>query len=161
MTKGSHEWQERRESRKLLRVKAEVGKRKAEGCAMRMEGLRERTKQFAMRVVRLYTSLPESTLAQTLGKQVLRSGTSVAANFREASRARSSAEFISKLGIVEQELDETALWLELLEESGVFPKEKLVSLRGEADELIRIVVVSLRRSKSKKSAAVTAAKRTE
>lgn len=128
---------------------------------MRMEGLRERTKQFAMRVVRLYTSLPESTLAQTLGKQVLRSGTSVAANFREASRARSSAEFISKLGIVEQELDETALWLELLEESGVFPKEKLVSLRGEADELIRIVVVSLRRSKSKKSAAVTAAKRTE
>ncbi|MGI8982384.1 MAG: four helix bundle protein [Pirellulaceae bacterium] len=123
---------------------------------MRMEGLRERTKQFALRVVRLYTSLPVTTLAQTLGKQVLRSGTSVAANFREASRARSSAEFISKLGIVEQELDETALWLELLEESGVFPKEKLAALRSEADELIRIVVASIRRSKSSKSKATKA-----
>lgn len=119
---------------------------------MRMEGLRERTKQFALRVVRLYTSLPMTTLGQTLGKQVLRSGTSVAANFREASRARSSAEFISKLGIVEQELDETALWLELLEDSGVFPKEKLASLRGEADALIRIVVTSIRRSKTKRRA---------
>ncbi len=119
---------------------------------MRMAGLRDRTKQFALRVVRLYTSLPMTTLAQTLGKQVLRSGTSVAANFREASRARSSAEFVSKLGIVEQELDETALWLELLEESGVFPKEKLAALRSEADELIRIVVASLRRSKTKKKA---------
>src|SRR5262245_55177829 len=119
---------------------------------MRMEGLRERTKQFALRVVRLYTSLPVTTLAQTLGKQVLRSGTSVAANFREASRARSSAEFVSKLGIVEQELDETALWLELLEESGVFPRDKLAPLRNEADELIRIVVTSIRRSKTKRKA---------
>ena len=86
---------------------------------MRMEGLRDRTKQFALRVIRLYSSLPKETIAQTIGKQVLRSGTSVAANFREASRARSDAEFISKLGIVEQELDETSLWLELLVESRI------------------------------------------
>lgn len=86
---------------------------------MRMEGLRERTKQFALRVIRLYGSLPKTTTAQVMGKQLLRSGTSVAANFREASRARSDAEFIAKLGIVEQELDETALWLELLIESEI------------------------------------------
>jgi len=72
---------------------------------MRMEGLRDRTKQFAVRVVRLFTALPTTALAQTIGKQLLRSGTSIAANFREASRARSDAEFVSKLGIVEQELD--------------------------------------------------------
>ena len=76
---------------------------------MRMAGLRERTKQFAIRVIRLYSTLPKNTLTQVLGKQVLRSGTSVAANFREASRARSDAEFVAKLGIVEQELDETSL----------------------------------------------------
>ena len=76
---------------------------------MRMQGLRDRTKQFALRVIRLYTSLPKSTVAQVLGKQALHSGTSVAANFREASRARSDAEFVAKLGIIEQELDETSL----------------------------------------------------
>ena len=72
-----------------------------------MQDLRIRTKQYALRIVRMYTALPKSTEAQVLGQQVLRSGTSVAANYREASRARSDAEFISKLGIVEQELDET------------------------------------------------------
>lgn len=92
---------------------------------MRMEGLRDRTKQFALRVVRLYSALPKETAAQVMGKQVLRSGTSVAANSREASRARSDAEFIAKLGIVEQELDETILWFELLTESDVVRKEKL------------------------------------
>ena len=81
---------------------------------MRMPDLRDRTKDFALRVVRMYTKLPKTTEAQVLGKQVLRSGTSVAANFREASRARSNAEFVSKLGIVEQELDETVLWFEYL-----------------------------------------------
>ena len=84
-----------------------------------MQDLRKRTKDFALRIVKMYCALPNSTEAQVLGKQVLRSGTSVAANYREASRARSDAEFISKLGIVEQELDETILWLELLVESGI------------------------------------------
>src|SRR5262245_37022696 len=99
---------------------------------MRMEGLRDRTKQFAVRVVRLFTALPTTALAQTIGKQLLRSGTSIAANFREASRARSDAEFVSKLGIVEQELDETLLWLEILVESNVVTTTKLAALQKEA-----------------------------
>ena len=72
---------------------------------MRMEGLRDRTKEFSLRIIRLYTALPKTTEAQVIGKQMLRSGASVASNFREASRARSTAEFVAKLGIVEQELD--------------------------------------------------------
>jgi len=90
---------------------------------MRMEGLRDRTKDFSLRIIRLYTALPKTGEAQVLGKQMLRSGTSVAANFREASRARSTAEFIAKLGIVEQELDETMLWLELLVEAQIMKRE--------------------------------------
>ena len=116
---------------------------------MRMAPLRDRTKQFALRIVRLFTALPKSTLAQTIGKQVLRSGTSVAANFREASRARSNAEFISKLGIVEQELDETVLWLEILVESDVVAATKLAALQKEADELLRIVVTSIQRTRQR------------
>ncbi|MSR59409.1 MAG: four helix bundle protein [Planctomycetaceae bacterium] len=102
---------------------------------MRMEPLRDRTKHFALRIIRLFGSLPNKPLAQVLGKQILRSGTSVAANFREASRARSNAEFIAKLGIVEQELDETALWLELLVESGMLSSARLSPLQQESDEL--------------------------
>jgi four helix bundle protein len=90
---------------------------------MRDSDLRPRTKEFALRIVKMYSKLPKETVAQVLGKQVLRSGTSVAANFREASRARSDAEFLSKLGVVEQELDETLLWLELLTDSGTVTEE--------------------------------------
>jgi len=114
---------------------------------MRMEGLRDRTKQFALRVIRLYSSLPRDTASQVIGKQMLRSGTSVAANFREASRARSDAEFISKLGIVEQELDETALWSELLVESNMVAQTKLGSLMQEVDELLRIIVTAVKSTK--------------
>ncbi|MCH8829277.1 MAG: four helix bundle protein [Planctomycetes bacterium] len=112
-----------------------------------MEGLRDRTKQFALRVVRLYVALPKTTEAQVLGKQVLRSGTSVAANFREASRARSDAEFIAKLGIVEQELDESTLWFELLVETEIVAIDKLQSLIQEADELLRIIVTAIKSTK--------------
>lgn len=115
---------------------------------MRMVGLRDRTKQFALRVIRLFSSLPKTTVAQVIGKQVLRSGTSVAANYREASRARSSPEFIAKLGIVEQELDETQLWFELLLESEIVASNKLSSLQAEADELLKIVVASIKRSRN-------------
>jgi len=117
---------------------------------VRMEGLRDRTKQFALRVVRMYASLPKLVAAQVIGKQVLRSGTSVAANFREASRARSRAEFAAKLGTVEQELDETMLWLELLVEADIVPERRLRDLHAEAEELIKIVVASIRKTKSKK-----------
>jgi four helix bundle protein len=97
----------------------------------------------------MYCSLPKTTEAQTLGKQVLRSATSVAANFREASRARSEAEFVSKLGIVEQEIDETMLWFELLVECEIVPKGKLDLLIQEADELLRIVVRTVTSTKSR------------
>jgi len=111
---------------------------------MRASDLRDRTKQFALRVIRMYGALPKTTEAQVLGKQVLRSGTSVAANYREAFRARSNAEFISKLGIVEQELDESMLWFELLTESGIVTTERLTPLQNEADELMKVVVASIK-----------------
>lgn len=114
---------------------------------MRGAELRERTKRFALRTVRMYVSLPKSTAAQVLGKQALRAGTSVAANFREASRARSNAEFIAKLGIVEQELDETMLWLELLVESDLVPQSKMAALHQEAEELLKIIIASIRTAK--------------
>ena len=120
---------------------------------MRMSGLRDRMKQFALRVIRLYGSLPKSPTAQVMGKQVLRSGTSVAANFREASRARSNAEFAAKLGIIEQELDETMLWFELLMESQTVPEGKLVPLHDEAEELLRIIVASIKKTKQRAQAA--------
>ncbi len=114
---------------------------------MRNQELRERTKQVALRIVRMFCSLPKRTETQVMGKQVLRSGTSVAANFREASRARSPAEFVAKLGIVEQELDETQLWLELLVESGCVPTAKMAPLRQEADELLKITIAAIKTSK--------------
>lgn len=118
---------------------------------MRMDDLRLRTKKYALRIIRLFSALPRHTVAQVLGKQVLRSGTSVAANLREASRARSDAEFTSKLGIVEQELDESMLWLELLEESGTLTHTQVGELHDESEQLLKIIVSSIKTSKSKKT----------
>jgi four helix bundle protein len=84
-----------------------------------MFDLRDRTKNFALRIVKLYTSLPKTTEAQVLGKQVLRSGTSVGAHYREATRARSNAEYISKIEVGLQELEESIYWLELLSEAEI------------------------------------------
>lgn len=114
-----------------------------------MQDLRKRTKDYALRIVRLYSALPKSAEAQVLGHQCLRSGTSVAANYREASRSRSDAEFISKLGIVEQELDETLMWLELLVEAGIVVETRLSDLITETDELLRITVTSIKNTKSR------------
>jgi four helix bundle protein len=111
--------------------------------------LRLRTKAFALRIIRMYTALPKSTEAQVLGRQVLRSGTSVGANYREAYRARSRAEFVAKAGDCLKELEETAYWLELLEESGIVAEARLHELRGETDELIAIFVTILRKARSK------------
>ena len=111
----------------------------------------ERTKAFALRVIRLYAALPKNTLAQTLGKQLLRSGTSVGAQCREGRRARSNAEFITKLEIALQELDETGYWLELLVEANVLPERRLKLLQQEANELIAILVTSVRRVKTRRS----------
>ncbi len=114
---------------------------------MRHNELRDRTKQFASRIVRMFLSLPKGRAADVLGTQCLKRGTSVAANFREASRARSNAEFLAKLGIVETELDETDLWLELIVESNLIPAKRLESLRSEANELLSIVVTIIKNLK--------------
>jgi len=113
------------------------------------EDLIERTKRFALRVIRLFVSLPKTGEAQVLGKQLLRSGTSVGANYREAHRARSRAEFAAKCGDSLREIEESAYWLELLEESGILPAKKLKDLRTEANELTAIFVTIV--TKSKKS----------
>lgn len=109
--------------------------------------LKQRTKSFAIRIVRLFRSLPHSPDAQTLGKQVLRSGTSVAANYRAVCRARSRAEFVAKMGIVLEEADETVFWLELLGETEVLRPDKTQDLLNEANELLAIFGASLRPSK--------------
>jgi four helix bundle protein len=111
------------------------------------EDLRVRTKQFALRVVRLYRALPHQEEARVLGKQLLRSGTSVGANYRAACWARSKAEFIAKLGIVLEEADESVFWLELIAETGLVGPEKLQALVKEAEELTAIFVTSLRTAK--------------
>lgn len=94
--------------------------------------------------------MPHRMDADVIGKQVLRSGTSVAANYREASRARSDAELIVRLGLVEQELDETLLWLELLVESGIIRNDLLSDLMDETDQLLRITVSSIKQTKSRR-----------
>lgn len=111
------------------------------------DDLIERTKQFALRVIRLFVSLPKTGEAQVLGKQLLRSGTSVGANYREAHRARSRAEFAAKCGDSLREIEESAYWLELLEESGIVPATKLKDLRNETHELAAIFVTIVTKSK--------------
>ena len=100
--------------------------------------LRTRTSDFALRIVKLYGSLPKTTEAQVLGKQVLRSGTSVGANYREGSRAKSDADIVNKFESVLQELDETDYWLDLLVKSGVLPSQKAEKLTKETNELLAI-----------------------
>jgi four helix bundle protein len=112
------------------------------------EQLRDRSKSFALRVIRLFRSLPYKTDAQVLGKQLLRCGTSVAANYRAACRARSKAEFIAKIGIVVEEADETVLWLELLVESGIVPSKKVEDLLAEERELTAIFTASQQTARS-------------
>jgi four helix bundle protein len=113
----------------------------------KQEALRGRTKRFALRIIRLFQHLPRTTEAQVLGKQLLRSGTSIGANYRAAGRARSQAEFVSKIGIVVEEADETVFWLECLIESGIIKEELLRELLIEANELVAIFAASHRTSR--------------
>src|SRR5271166_7019402 len=108
------------------------------------EQLRDRTKAFALRVIRLFRSLPHQADAYVLGKQLLRCGTSVAANYRAVCRARSKAEFVARMGVVVEEADEAILWLELMTESGIVPLKKAESLLKEAHELTAIFASSQR-----------------
>jgi four helix bundle protein len=114
------------------------------------QDLRDRTLNYALRIVRLSASLPNNKEAWVLGKQVLRSGTSVGAHYREGCRSRSTAEFISKLEGGLQELDETDYWLEILGKGGIVPEKRLVHLISETDELMAIFTASVRSAKRKK-----------
>jgi len=116
-----------------------------------LHNLRSRTKEFALRIVRMYSSLPSTSVAQVMGKQVLRSGTSIGAHYREATRARSDAEFISKLEVALQELDETSYWLELLVESGMVSESKMRLLIQETDELIAVLTTCVKKTKQRNS----------
>ncbi len=112
------------------------------------EALKIRTKRFALRVIRMYAALPKNdTVAQVLGKQVLRSGTSVGANYREASRGRSKAEFISKIGDCLKEIEETSYWLDLLVESGVVSSTKMAELLDETNQLTAILTTIDKKAK--------------
>ena len=112
------------------------------------QDLKPRPKAFALRVIRMYSKLPKNdTVAQVLGKQVLRSGTSVGANYREASRGRSKSEFISKIGDCLKEIEETEYWLELIVDSGCISTAKMASLLDESRQLIAIFTTINKRSK--------------
>ena len=113
--------------------------------------LKNRTKRYALRIIKLYQTLPDRSEAQILGKQILRSGTSVGAQYREACRAKSPADFISKMEGSLQELDETGYWLELLVESKIMPVEVIADLQKETDELTAIFVASVKTAKKNRT----------
>ena len=127
---------ERKEERKRIKEKAE-------------QDLKIRTRNFAIRVIRLFGSLPKSIEAQTLGKQLLRSGTSVGAQYRECQYAKSNADFISKIQGALQELEESLYWLELIEEMEIFTSERLQPLKSEANELRAILITIAKKVKTK------------
>jgi four helix bundle protein len=114
----------------------------------RARELQDRTKKFALRIISAFSRLPKLEEARVLGRQFLRSGTSVAANYRAACRARSTADFISKISIVVEEADETLLWLELLVEAKLVRAEKLEPLIAECEELLKIFSASLATAKA-------------
>jgi four helix bundle protein len=118
--------------------------------ASKPEDLRERTNNFALRTIHLFRTLPKSGEAQVIGKQLLRSGTSVAANYRAACRARSRQKFAARIGIVMEEADKTVFWLELFTESGIRPSSRLKGLLKEARELAAIFTASCGTARGKK-----------
>ena len=104
--------------------------------------LKQRTKQFALRVMKLVDALPTSRSGNAIGNQLVRSGTSVGANYRASCRARSKAEFIAKIGVVEEEADESGFWMELIVDGGLLPEKKVSDLLREASELTAIMAAS-------------------
>ena len=130
----------------MKRTGTSVGRMKDEKKAKPVD-LKLRTKQFALRIIRLYSAMPKSAVAQIIGKQMLRSGTSVGAHYREAIRSRSNAEFVSKIEGGLQELEETLYWLELIVESGIFALGRVQDLMDEADELTAILTTCVKNAK--------------
>jgi four helix bundle protein len=114
---------------------------------MNKNELKQRTMQYALQIIRLVESLPKDRTADVLGRQLLRSGTSVGANYRAACRAKSTADFISKMGTVEEEADESIYWMELLVETGLARQDDIVHLLDEANQIVAITVSSIRTSK--------------
>jgi four helix bundle protein len=115
---------------------------------MRNRDLKVRTKAFALDIIRFTESLPRNRTAEVIGRQLLRCGTSVGANYRAACRSRSQADFIAKMGIVEEEADECLYWMDLLIESRIVERELASKLMSEADELVSIVVASIKTARN-------------
>jgi|SRR5437016_4581202 len=112
-----------------------------------LRDLKERTREFALRIIRLYVALPKRSEAQVIGKQVLRSGTAVGANYREGVRARSKSEYATKLNVALMELEETLYWLELLEGARIISPPGLADLKAESGELSAIFVTLIKQAK--------------
>jgi four helix bundle protein len=129
-------------------MNAEVGTRNS-GEVRTIVDLKQRTKAFALEAIRLVESLPRTRTVDVIGRQLLRSSTSVAANYRAARRARSGREFVAKMGIVEEEADESAFWLDVLVEAGLVPSTRIAELRQEADQLVAITVSSIRTARGR------------
>jgi four helix bundle protein len=121
------------------------------GTGMKQEEMKQRTKLFALGVIQLVESLPKERTAEVLGRQLLRSGTSVGLNYRSACRAKSIADFISKMGIVEEEADESLYWMELLIEAGIKVNMRMEALMKEAGELLSITVASIKTARKKQN----------
>ena len=119
---------------------------------MTRDEMKARTKAYANRVVKLCAALPNNWIARTLGKQLLRSGTSVGANYRAVCRARSNADFINKLRVVEEECDESLFWMELLVDNGFVKSSRLRDLMKEGNELLAIVVSSAKTARTSRDA---------
>ena len=119
---------------------------------MSFEDLRKRTKLFGLRIIRMAETLPRTSPSFVIGRQLIRSGTSVGANYRAACRARSRAEFIAKLGIVEEECDESLYWMEMLVESGLVSSEKVKEVMKEGTEILAVIVASRKTAKSRSHA---------
>jgi len=117
---------------------------------MRAEDLKGRTKSFALRVVKLATSLPRNRVGDVLARQMIRSGTSVAANYRAACLARSRAEFVSKMGIVQEEADETIFWIEITADAGLIKPKLVEGLLRENKELLAIIIASRKTAKARR-----------
>lgn len=118
---------------------------------MNEQEFKNRTKDIALRVIRLVNSLPHTPSADVIGKQLLRSGTSIGANYRAACRGKSTTDLIHKLSIVEEESDESLYWLELLTASGIVPERKLEDLYGEINAITAMTVASIKTLKSRTS----------
>jgi four helix bundle protein len=114
---------------------------------MTKDELKDRTKKFALEIVKLVDELPNTLSARTIANQIIRSGTSVASNYRSACRARSNADFVSKITVVEEESDETLFWLEMIVDGKLLKKERVLGLLKEADELTAIFTSSGRTAK--------------